>query len=360
VNHHWYRIEDLPAGRVRVRVRWPGYVVDAVGDVDKKGRRHWHEIRGRELKPLRARVEAWQPCDATQWRWQNGIEPEPIRVEVRPRIGSIGGMSFDAANAAAEMEEWREAARADYSRDDGAWDDAWDDMTPSAHTGHGVPTVGHGVPTVGHGVPTVGHGVPTVGHGVPTHKHGVGHGVPTHGTGGARGAIVQWWRDVTRVVYEPMGAVSREHGEARIMRHLILERSLPTDIRRQRSNAAVLADLKLTWVDVYGEQSRGDDWVPPLVPTPHDWADFDVVMGWFSEVAPRDREMVVLRARMLSPPRTWLAIGNEINRSWQRAQQIYRETICSLVAAGNRPRLRAEERIVEVRNRNKLAKLRGV
>ena len=128
------------------------------------------------------------------------------------------------------------------------------------------------------------------------------------------------------------------------------------DLRRQKSNAAVLADLKLTWADIYGEQSKGDDWQPPLVPLPQDWADFDVVMGWFAEVAPRHREMTVLRGRTLSPPLTWVVLGEMIKRHWTRSQQIYKEAVSDLVAAGNRPRHRAEARIAEVRERNRVAR----
>ena len=287
----WYSFDDLPGGRLRVRVRWPGYIVEAASEVDKKGRRHWHEIAGRELRPLKARLSAWQPLDATRWQWPNGIEPQPLPMRVTPALATIGGVAFDAATAAAEMEEWREAARANA------------DQPP-----------------------------------------------PEKG---------QWWRDVTRVQYEPMGAVSLDHGEARIMRHLILEAGMAMDLRRQKSNAAVLADLKLTWADIYGEQSRGDDWQPPLVPLPQDWNDFDTVMGWFAEVAPREREMTVLRGRTLSPPLTWVVLGDMIKRHWTRSQQIYKEAISDLVAAGNRPRHRAEARIAEVRERNRVARIRA-
>ncbi len=284
----WYSMQDLPPGRLRVRVRWSGYEVLAASDVDKKGRRSWHEIRGRDLTPLPATPEAWQPETLEKWRWPNGIEPVPLKIQVVPRMYSEEA-SFDAANAAAEMEEWREAARA--NRDAGQ----------------------------------------------PVERG-------------------QWWRDVTRVSYEPMGGVSLEMGEARIMRHLILERSLPNDLRRQKSNAATLADLKLSWADIYGAQSRGDDWTPPLVPQPQDWNDFDTVMGWFCEVAPHKREMTILRGRMLSPPATWRQLGDEIKKSPARAQQLYKSSIEDLVSAANRPRHRAVARIAEVQERNRAAR----
>ena len=289
----WYSFDDLPGGRLRVRVRWPGYIVEAASEIDKRGTRRWFEVRGKELKPLKARLSAWQPLDATRWQWPNGIEPQPLPMRLTPALATIGGVSFDAATAAAEMEEWREAARAN--------------ADPAPEDRQGLP----------------------------------------------------WWRDVTRIIYEPMGSISLEHGEARIMRHLILEAGMPMDLRRQKSNAAVLADLKLSWVDIYGEQSRGDDWQPPLVPLQPDHDDFDVVMGWFAEVSPREREMIVLRGRMMSPPLTWVVLGGMIKRHWTRSQQIYKEAIGDLIAAGNRPRHRAEARIAEVRERNRVARIRG-
>lgn len=284
----WYSMQDLPAGSLRVRVRWAGYVVLAASNVDQKGRRVWHEIRGTDLTPLPATPEAWQPETLEKWRWPNGIEPVPLPVQVVPRFHSEE-TSFDAAAAAAEMEDWREAARA---------------------------------------------------------------------SGGDRQPVEmgQWWRDVTRVAYEPMGGVSLRMGEARILRHLILERSMPNDLRRQKSNAAVLADLKLSWADIYGAQSRGDDWTPPLVAQPQDWRDFDTVMGWFCEVAPNSREMTILRGRMMSPPATWRQLGDEIGRSWQRAQQLYKQSIKDLVEAANTPRHRAVARIAEVQERNRAAR----
>lgn len=283
----WYSPSDLPPGRLRVRVRWAGYVVIAACEVDKKGRRHWHELRGRDLTPLHVQIEGWQPEDSAKWVWPNGVQPLPLRIQVVPRSFAEEA-SFSATDAAAEMEGNREAARA--RRDEVAED-------PS----------------------------------------------------------LPWWRDVTRIEYQPMGAVTLDMGEARIMRHLILERGLPADMRRQKSNAAVLADLKLSWADILNSQSRGDDWTPPLVPLEQDWRDFEVVMGWMSEVAPSNREMLVLRARMLSPPATWRQIGDEIKRSPSLAQQIYAKAIGDLVEAANRPRHRAEARLAEVQERNRAA-----
>jgi len=259
----------------------------AASDIDTKGRRHWHEIKGRSLSPLVATPDAWQPEDWRTWKWPNGIEPEPLPITVVGAMTVSGGVEFSAVDAAAEMEAERDDLR----------------RTPTAE---------------------------------PVDPP-------------------QWWRDVARVQYQPMGSVTVEHGEARIMRHLIVERSLTLDMRRQKTNAAVLVDLKRTLADVYGEVP-GDDWVPPLTAMPEDWRDFEVVMGWMAEVMPSRREVFVLRSRMQAPPRTWVQIGDEIRRSDTRCRQIYAEVIGQLVAAANRPPRRAPARLRELQERNREAR----
>ena len=283
----WFNLLHLPAGTVRVRVRWPGYEVPAVSTVDAKGRRHWHELRGRELVPLKARPEAWQPM-AAAWIWPNNEAPQPLPIMVMGSVVSIGKVAFNAAAAAEEMERDREEARGRR------------DPAPAEDGG-------------------------------------------------------QWWRDVARVAYEPQGNVSREHGEARIMRALILERSIRMDGSRYRTNAAVLAALKITLADVLADHP-GADWVPPLVAMPEDHKDFEIVMGWLVELMPSRREIFVLRARMLSPPATWVQIGDEIRRTEVRAKQVYDETIDALVEAGNREPRRALARRAELQERNREAK----
>ena len=283
----WYPMAALPAGTVYVRVRFGPYVLAAASNVDRKGVRHWHEVRGRELVPMDAVPEAWQPMAPDKWRWPGGVAPDALPVQVLPQTGMIGGVAFDAVAAAAEMEADREAIRA-----------VADEPEERSN---------------------------------------------------------QWWRDVARVAYQAMGDVDREHGEARIMRALILERSIRLDLARYRTNAAVLAALKLTLADVLAEEP-GADWVPPLVATPEDHRDFEVVMGWLVEVMPSRREIFVLRSRMKAPPATWVQIGDEIGRTGRRAQQIYDATIDELVEVANRPPRRAKARLAELQDRNREAR----
>lgn len=294
----WYGIDALPRGAVHgIVARWPGFEVPAATATDKKGVRSWYEVKGKSLSPLSVPVEAWRPADASRWRWPNGVVPLPLPVHVFPRLAIVGGMTFDAATAAAEMESWREDAR---SRPD-------DDIDERDS---------------------------------------------------------QWWRDITRVAYEPMGSVSLPMCEARVMRHLILERSLPMPMRRQKSNAAVLADLKRSFADVYGDEPDVD-WVPPLRSTPEDHKDFDLVMVWIVEAEVSRRQMAILRARMQSPPATWVQIGDELqlhrnaDAARKRAKAIYANTIAMLCDAANRPAVRTVVQIDALRERNRAARRRA-
>lgn len=283
----WYPMTVLPSGTVYVRIRHGAYVLAAASNVDRKGVRHWHEVRGRELVPLAFDPEAWQPMAPDKWRWPGGVAPDALPVMVFPRLAMIGGVAFDAAASSAELEAERLARCAE--TDDG------------------------------------------------------------------EERSNQWWRDVARVAYQAMGEVDREHGEARIMRALILERSIRLDLARYRTNAAVLAALKMTLADVLAEEP-GADWVPPLVAMPEDWRDFETVMGWFVETLPSKREIMVLRSRMNSPPATWRQIGDEIGRTGRRAQQIYDATVDGLVDVANRPPRRAKARLAELQERNREAR----
>lgn len=290
-------MSDMPDyGTVKVRLRWSGYQVVAVSQPDKRGVRRWHEIRDvRQLVPLPADVvpEAWQPEDGNRWQWPNGRKPDPLRATVAPQLSQRATVAFaevtaaEAAEMAAEMEEWRRAPVARGERID--------------------------------------------------------RGLP-------------WWRDVTRIRYEATGAVSREHGEARILRALILEWSIPLDLKPYRTNAAALAALKLTLADVLADRPD-EDWMPPLKPMPEDWRDFEVVLGWFAEVMPSRRELHVLRGRMATPPKGWTLIGAECRRSAEWARTTYNTTLDVLIEAANRAPRRRLRRLKELQERNRRAKL---
>lgn len=166
----------------------------------------------------------------------------------------------------------------------------------------------------------------------------------------------QWWRDGTLITYEAMGKISPRHGEARIMRALVLERSIRMDMASYTTNGAALARMKMSLADVLAEEPDAD-WVPPLMPLEQDHRDYLTVMGWLIEVMPSAREMRILRDRMGSPPRSWVQIGDRISRDASRARQLYQGAIADLVVAGNRRPRRSPARLSELQKRNREARL---
>ena len=291
-NEVWFNLDALPTGTVHgILARWPGLQSEAATLTDRKGNRRWYRVIDAALVPLASEPHVWRPSDDNKG-W---FWPNGVVPEpAKPhQIPRWASIGGVDFDAAEAVSEMQE----------------WRECARV--------------------------------------------GAPEQA--GLSLAREQWWRDVTRVVYEPQGKVTAQHGEARIMRALILERSIRMDLAPYRTNAAVLAQLKTTLADVLREQPEGD-WVPPLTPQPQDWRDFEVAMGWLVEVMPSKREMMILRARMQSPPATWRQIGDEINRTGARARQIYDDVIEALVAAANRAPKRAKARLGELKARNREAK----
>lgn len=298
----WYSLDHLPAGTVHgIEWRWPGYEVVGATVTDKKGRRHFYEVRDKALAPLPCHPEAWRPNPKSgkAWSWPNGVEPAPLKRTLLPSISTIGGIAFDSvssAELAEEMDANREAMRTTNrasNRDDWREKDA-----------------------------------------------------------------TQWWRDPTRILYQPMGSVTREHAEARIMRCLILDRSIGMDFKATRTNAAALADLKRTLADVLAED-REVDWVPPIHMIGSDHADYDTVMGWLLEVMLSRRELKALVLRTRVPALSWDEIGGSIRRSREAARTIYLTTIDVLTAVANRPARLAATRLAALQERNRAHRRRA-
>lgn len=294
LRHAWYKLDDLPPGTVHgIEWRWPGYEVKGATTTDKRGNRYFYEVRrDKSLKRLPHVPDAWRPDPANhRWTWPGGVAPEPLRREVVPRLATLGGVAF-AAVSSAELAAEMEANR------------------EAARATHGNDPLDE---------------------------------------------PPQWWRDVWRIEYQAMGGVTRDMAEARIMRFLILERSIRMDIEAPRTNAAVLADLKRTLADVLADRPEVD-WVPPLKPTAEDHCDFETVGGWLVEVMPSRREMGIMRARMGTPPETWDAIGATFRRSREAARTLYNATIDVLADVANRPARRARARRTELQERNRAFK----
>lgn len=104
----WYSIDDLPSGRLHVRVTWGAWVIEAVR-LAYKGSLRWIDpvlVDRNEPPPAcwrpallptaimrrkgcAAEPDCWQPLDAAAWVWPTGIEPEPLPVEIKPGMRSL-------------------------------------------------------------------------------------------------------------------------------------------------------------------------------------------------------------------------------------------------------------------------------
>ena len=296
MNSDWYAIDHLPFGRVHVRVADRSRIFAAARswNAETKGWR-WCEVREaeREAKwmPKDWQPLRWQPLDAANWVWPNGAQPPRPLPKSVPRLATLA-MRYDETSKAlaAEFEEERERLRVERAEQDGVED------TPS----------------------------------------------------------VQWWRDVTKIEYQPRGRVTRAMAEARLLRALILADRIPDDLRRYKSIAAAVAERK---ADVkYVEAS--DDYVPPLVPLEEDQRDFDTVMGWLIERPPSSDEWKLLHGRKLSPPERWAMLGARTQTSGADAKRRYGRLIGFITIAANRPPVRRAAAIAALRERNRMARNR--
>ena len=282
----WFGVEHLPRGRLRIRI-WPGVEAVTDGVADYSGKVKWYEVRGRDLKPLAAPVQAWQPLSQRFWP---GREPLPLPTSTLARLAAPD--TYDAAGAGAEMERDREEAR--------------------AH-----------------------------------------HGLP------APEPLPQWWRDADLVRYETRGTVTARHGEARLMRALVTDRSIRVGMTPMRSGMAALAPMEILSEILSADppERSTHDWVPQVQPLPQDWADYLTAMAWLVEISPSLRAMRVLRARARMPPASWATIGDAIGRDWTRARHVYEATVAQVVLAANcRPR-RSVARLKALQARNRRARL---
>jgi hypothetical protein len=167
----------------------------------------------------------------------------------------------------------------------------------------------------------------------------------------------QWWRDHTAIIYQPMGEITHVQCEARVMRAIITDRWNRLDLKPIKTNGAVLADLKRSFMDLL-EEPADDDWVPPLRPMRQDHTDYLVVMGWLTELNCSWREMTTLKRRAQSPPWSWRSIGDFIDRSPEGAKKMYLRTIHEITILANRQHSRGPERIIALRARNRAYKRR--
>lgn len=279
----FYSMADLPAGRVRVRVRWAGRVFVAARmapDSRQRDRRlRWAVMEHGEPVYLPRRKdrddwppdpECWQPENAAVWIWPPGPVPTPLPVLVRPQMVAQSGRR--RWNAMADQAERAAAIRAE----------ALAGLEPEA----------------------------------PAATH------PARAT--------RWW--LTELPsYSPPGDISVREAEGRVMRAIL------TDGIRQMELPRGWASSGNTLQDMIAEHVGGEDGPEPFDPSPADVSDYLVAMGWFAALAtlaqrPRGRRgftlsheqgLIVMHAHGLS----WTRISGVIGRSHEHARQAYGATL---------------------------------
>jgi len=311
----WYSPDDLPPGRLMVRVRWHGREFAAARDKQSG----WFTYVGGEIVKIPppgkagedwpAAPDRWQPLN-TAWTWPRGVRiPRPLPNPIRPAMyssrGSGRGLTDeDYAQLAAEVAEDREAARANPER---------------SRSGEIIE--------------------------------------------------VRWWRDITQIKYEPPGEVTARHCEGRALRAMahcgaMRDRDLGK-IRVDPTLAEVAEAVRAASSDV----DRG--WLDRFRPLPMDESDFETAMKWIVALNPVEmrhksrepwslsRGQLVLLYRALDVPLSWADIGRErqFSVSGTRVQNIYKQTVEACLRAANGkqafPWLKGTDQVKALRERNR-------
>lgn len=308
----WYAASDVPPVRCVVRVIRDARVFTACLWTHPETRRlAWGlpvkpgtAIAGRiEFFPRQWLPDAWQPLDAAVWVWP-GDAPAPLTTALDQMWSERA--SFAAVDAAESADLAREMERDRAGMGSRAADD---DEVPEA---------------------------------------------------------AQAWRNVYTLKYEAVGSVSRGNLEARVCRALCYDRIIPGDLKKSRSNAAVLADLKRWFDDLHKDPTA--DYRPPFAPVVEDFRDYLDVMGWvrdaFADTAggwAASREREIFAARIVDPPRTWDEIGRWYHLSRTAVKKRYDKALDRILAEANRlGPSQAQTQIESVRERNRAHKRRAV
>lgn len=170
----------------------------------------------------------------------------------------------------------------------------------------------------------------------------------------------QWWRDASKIAYEPPGEVTYPMAEGRIMRALNVDRLTRMEHeRRGTSNAGVIADMK-GHVELETKQEANRQFRPPFEPSPRDRTDHPVALGWLLDMDWQDIEFILRGRATEPPPWTWKEIGFYLRpeRSGEWARRRYAKLIEQAVEVANGKRTRAMAELDALRERN-MAHKRG-
>lgn len=160
------------------------------------------------------------------------------------------------------------------------------------------------------------------------------------------------WLDPSTVKYQPIGHVSRDMAEARIMRAICVAMSGGDLGRLGVSTSRYVAEMAAIKQSANWSESEVDDLRSGRFPTlRQDLDDFLEAMSWFRSIAevhdrPNTRTLaqVVVVARACSWWRAWADIGREYDVTGQYASRVYEAAIGRIWAAANDERLRQPRR----------------
>lgn len=303
----WYSLADIPKTTVHANVWWMAHgtprCIDGVARIYERRQNVWRWYRiaddgAIEMLPKSGgqwgdEPVCWQPANP-RFTWPGGIEPAPLAPHMVPRIESVSNwkltaiLDADVADLAREMEQDREAARAQGRRPD--QDDR--DARPTS----------------------------------------------------------RWWLDLSNIRYEPPGQITKKMCEGRLLRALANAGPM-RDRLRGMTVASLLAQLVDERSANESNSDRlASDYFIRFQPLRSDESDFLIAMAWFTalktpEMAARQtdpmaptRRQSVVWMRAWDRPLSFWDIAQELSKgmSWQNAQRLYDDAItaCHRVANG--------------------------
>lgn len=155
----------------------------------------------------------------------------------------------------------------------------------------------------------------------------------------------QWWRDASRVKYEPPGSISERMAEGRVMRAVAASGHGYGTTLTTRTFGMLLADL----AEQFGGETgyATSDAIIRFRQTRADISDFDLAMAWFAQLDPPDlrpsdqdtwalnrmQNVLVLRAR--NRPWSFGLIGERFGMTPDGARKLYRRSIQAVCRVAN-------------------------
>lgn len=148
-----------------------------------------------------------------------------------------------------------------------------------------------------------------------------------------------WWRDASRIRYQPRGEISREMAEGRIMRAVSWCGAGHDLSRGGVAMSRFLAEIAtMTLTEALAAQEELIERAVRFEPLRQDHDDFLTAMGWFVKLGKiftrgeqkawsLHRPQEVLLWRSLTVPLSFADIGRQFGVSGQRARDIYEFTI---------------------------------